>query len=105
MAVKNNAEAVGAKPGYSLSDIEELERMSIEKANKVISAIENAMAVWDASEDKPADLKPRLNRLKIVYDVLTNWERGMLKAKAKNEDLEERVERLREFNGICRTYV
>ncbi len=107
MAIKRDSRPVrqgGSETQYAISDVEELEKLSLERANKAISAIENAMAVWDASEDKPADLEPRLNRLKYIYEELTAWEKKMLKSRGKKEDMEARIERLMEFSGICRTY-
>jgi hypothetical protein len=86
--------------GYTAADIEELERLSLEKANRAISAIENALAVWDATPDKPEQLKHRVNRLKSVHAVLSGWERKMLRARG----IDARAAILKEFVGICSTY-
>ena len=102
MADKSNA--ADAMPEYSSSDIENLEKLSMEKSDEVISAIENAMAVWDASKEKPAGLELRLNRLRYLYEALVKWETKMLRYSAKKNDLAARVERLKEFSGICRRY-
>jgi len=110
MAKRNDpaAEAGGSgrpeTPAYAASDIEEMERMTLEKANRTLSAIENAMAVWESSEEKPEDLKPRIARLRQIYEALANWEKKMLQSMAKKEDMDARVSRLREFSDICYAY-
>ena len=88
----------------SLQDIGKMEQNAINKANNAISAIENAMAVWDSSTDKPEDLKPRIVRLRFFYDAVMNWEREMLQVLGRNDLVESRVERLKEFTDICLTY-
>lgn len=89
---------------YSLKDVEEMEKLALEKANKAISAIENAIAVWDASKEKPEDLKPRIVRLRYFYEALTAWEKKMLQTMGKEDKLGPRVERLKEFTEICYGY-
>ncbi len=91
-------------PGYSVKDVEEMEKLALDKANKAISAIENAIAVWDASKDKPEDLKPRMVRLKYFYEALTGWEKKMLQTMGKEDQIGPRVERLKEFTEICYSY-
>ncbi|MFN7991187.1 MAG: hypothetical protein U0R44_03435 [Candidatus Micrarchaeia archaeon] len=93
-----------ADKGYSASDVAEMEKLAIEKANKAISAIENAIAVWDASAVKPEDMAPRMAQLKNFLEALTSWERNALKSIGKEDMLKERVERLKEFASICYAY-
>jgi hypothetical protein len=88
-------------PSYSSSDIARMEKLTIEKANKAISATENAMAMWEASLQKPEDVGMRVGRLKYFYDQITVWERKMLKSMAKKEDMVTRIKLLREFSDIC----
>jgi hypothetical protein len=97
-------EAARGKNAYSVSDIDDMEKQALDKANKAISAIENAIAVWEASQDKPEDLKPRMIRLKYFYDALSNWEKKLLKSMGRQDQVGERVERLKEFTEICLTY-
>lgn len=92
------------KAGYSLSDVEEMEKKALNSANKALSAIENALAVWDASQQKPQDLQIRINRLRYFHDALSNWEKKMLKSMAKRSEVNERMQVLREFSDICYTY-
>lgn len=88
-------------PSYSSSDIARMEKLTIEKSNKAISAIENAMAMWESSLQKPEDVGMRIGRLKYFYDQITKWERKMLKSMAKKEDMVTRIKLLREFSDIC----
>ncbi len=88
----------------SLNDIDKMEQSAIDKANNAISAIENAMAVWNSSTDKPEDLKPRIARLRFFYDAIVNWERKMLPVRGQNDLVEARVEGLKEFTDICLAY-
>lgn len=96
------AETRAAK--YTLGDIDDMEKLTLEKANKALSAIENALAVWDASGNKPDDLRPRINRLKSFYEALAGWERKVLQSMARHEDVDMRIEHLREFSDICHAY-
>ncbi len=95
--------AGGKLPAYNESDIDELEKVALERANKALSAIENAIAVWEHSAEKPDELQPRINRLKAIHDALANWEKKVLRSMGK-PDMASRVENLREFSDICFTY-
>ena len=89
---------------YSLEHIDDLEKLTLDKANKAISAIENAMAVWEASPEKPDDLKARIIRLRYFYEAVTNWERKALRTIGSAVAVGARVERLKEFSDLCSTY-
>lgn len=91
-------------PDLSISDVEDMEKTALDKANKAISAIENALAVWDASKEKPEELKPRMLRLKFFYEAISNWEKKMIKTMGKEDKIGPRVERLKEFTEICHSY-
>lgn len=93
-----------AGPEYSLSEIAQMERFALEKANRTISAIENAFAVWDAASAKPEDQELRMERLRVFYDAIVAWEKKTLKTLGKDDQAQERVERLREFVRICQRY-
>ncbi len=90
--------------GYVVADVGRMEALALEKANKAISAIENAVAVWEASAEKPKDLSERMSQLKNFYEALTDWEKKALKTAGKEDMVEERVERLKEFAKICYAY-
>jgi len=91
----------GVIPSYSPSDIARIEKLTIEKANKAISTIEDAFAAWDASPQKTEDAAMRVGRLKYFYEQITKWERKMLKSMARKEDMVARINLLREFSDIC----
>ncbi len=101
---KSPLKRVVVRTEYSLSDVTTMERKCLEKANKAISAIENAIAVWDAAKEKPAELEPRLQKMRYFHDSLSVWEKKMLKAMTRKEDINTRIQRLREFSDICYTY-
>jgi|GEM_PF-1890994 len=89
---------------FTVSQVEDMEKRALEKANHAISAIENAMAVWDATKEKPDDLRVRIDRLRYFHSSLSDWETKMLKAIAKRQGVNERIRVLREFNDIVYTY-
>lgn len=89
---------------YSNDDVVRLEKESLEKANRAISSIENALATWNAAKVKPVDLAPRVNKLRYFHDALSTWEKKMLKAMGTTQDVQERIGRLREFSDICYMY-
>lgn len=91
-------------PDYSASDVEQMEQLTMNKANKALTTIESALAAWDASEEKPEDMALVVNRLRFFHDAVAEWEKKMLISISKGADISERVERLREFSNICHTY-
>lgn len=97
------SDAVG-RPAYTESDIDDMEKATLEKANKALSAIENALAVWESSKEKPEELQLRVNSLRRFYEALAAWEKKMLKAMARKEELDARIGLLREFSDICYLY-
>ena len=103
VAMAKNSGKKTSPAEYSLDQIDRLEELSLEKANKAISAIENAIAVWEASPDHPEELKARVIRLKYFYDAILDWEKKALVTMG-SEAIGERVERLKEFAEICFTY-
>jgi uncharacterized protein (DUF1800 family) len=102
--VKNSAYGETKAGKRSMEDIDEMEKLTLEKANKALSVIENTLAIWEASREKPEDLKPRISRLRYFYEALTGWEKKMLKSMAKDEDVDARIGHLREFSDICHAY-
>jgi hypothetical protein len=93
---------IEGKQAYGEEDIERMEKQTLEKANRALSVIENTLAIWDASKEKPEDLRPRISRLKYFYEALAGWEKRVLTA--KNEDIDTRIGHLREFSDICHAY-
>jgi hypothetical protein len=89
---------------YSPYDLDKMEKLTLEKANKCISAIENAIAVWELAKDKPEDMESQISRMKNFYEALTSWEKKMLKSMGKKGKIKNRVDRLKEFISICYAY-
>jgi hypothetical protein len=86
------------------SNIGQFEKEAIEKANKAISAIESALAAWDATKEKPEELKVKAERYRHFAEALSGWERKMLLASGKKRTFAERVEMLEEFVDLCNAY-
>jgi hypothetical protein len=93
-----------AKPReqFDASEVEKTEKLALDTASKTISAIENAMAMWDATKNKPPDLKESMIRMKYFHGALSDWAKKMLKS--RKADITSRVELLREFSDICYAY-
>jgi len=87
---------------FDASEVEKTEEAALKTANRAISAIENAMAIWEATRQKPADLKASMVRLRYFHGALSVWTRKMLRS--RKSDLPSRVELLREFSDICYSY-
>jgi len=85
-------------------NIEEVEKETIERANRALSALEVAMAKWDSTQKKPDYLAEKFERYKKLHDVLSDWETQMLRAMGKKENLARRLIRLQEFVRICQYY-
>ncbi len=85
-------------------NIGEIEQDTIQKVNKALSALESAIASWDASPDKSEDLQPRFMKYKRFHDALVDWETKMLRTPGSQLDFYSRMERLKEFSNICYTY-
>ncbi len=88
---------------YSPQQIDSLERDALNASNRIISSIENAMAVWEAAKDKPDGLEMTMTRLRNVRERLCVWEAGLLKS-AGRSGLPERVRQLQKFSEIFRYY-
>ncbi|MBU0532601.1 hypothetical protein KKB44_03845 [Candidatus Micrarchaeota archaeon] len=97
------------KKGKALSlvnkkNIDQIERETIQRVNKTLSALEVAIASWDAATDKPEDMKPKFMKYKWFHEALTEWERKALQSLSRKEEYESRLQRLQEFARICHAY-
>jgi hypothetical protein len=90
----------------SEKNIERFENETIEMASRAITVLEDALSKWEALKEKPEDLKPEFDAFRSFHDEIARWERSILQSRAKKEELdfESRVDRLREYARICRTY-
>jgi len=78
----------------------ELEERTITNVSHTMSAIENALAVWDASKRKPNKFRNRILKLRRFYGQISMWEKEALKNK-EHRDLIKCMKRLKRFNEIC----
>ncbi|MDD5172288.1 MAG: hypothetical protein PHF60_04605 [Candidatus ainarchaeum sp.] len=88
----------------SETNIDVVEKEAIEKVNRTITVLEGALATWDAAKEKPVDLKDRFSKYKQFHDALMSWETRALRSKGKTENINSRVQRLREFVDLCYAY-
>lgn len=94
------------KPGVqpvNRANIEQVEQETMQRVNKTISALEMAIASWDAAKEKPEDLKPKFMRYGQLHEVLSRWQTKALRSLGK-ADYDERVQLLWEFVDLCKTY-
>lgn len=92
----------GVQPVNS-GNMEQVEKETMEKVNRTISALETAMAAWDAAREKPEELKPKFTRYNQLHEVLSRWQTKALRSLGKAE-YGERVQLLWEFVDLCKTY-
>jgi hypothetical protein len=86
------------------SNIDKVENETIEKVSRTITVLEGALATWEASEEKPAELEEKFTRYRKFRDALAVWETSALKARGKEESFDTRVRRLKDFINICYSY-
>lgn len=86
------------------SNIAEEERETIRIASSTISALESALAAWEAAKDKPEEFAEKFGRYAKFRDSLAEWLTLMLRAKDNGDGLKARQGRLRDFIRICRDY-
>ncbi|MEW6722714.1 MAG: hypothetical protein AB1324_05620 [Candidatus Micrarchaeota archaeon] len=85
-------------------NIDGVEQETVQKVNQTITVLESAIATWEGSPEKPADLKPKFDRYKKFHDALSEWAGKSLKARGKKEEFGDKLKRLREFVDICHAY-
>jgi len=101
---KKNAQAPPSAGTICESNIAEVEDEALERVNRAIILIEDALARWDNASEKPAGLDGQAKRYRRLLDDFNGWARKMLIAKNSGDDFNTRLERLREFIAICRDY-
>ncbi len=91
-------------PQIDEASIGSFEEEALRAANSVFSTLEGALAAWDASKEKPPELRKTAARYRMFAESIANWERKMLIIKGKKRDFKERVRMLQEFADICMSY-
>jgi hypothetical protein len=75
--------------------LEYIENKALEKANIAISSIENAMAIWESTKEKPDEFHEEMELLREKHGKLTVWVKEMIKAKRAGRN--ERARALKKF--------
>ena len=88
----------------SEKNIDLVEKETIARANKALSALEIAIASWDAAETKPEHLRDKFKKYRRLHSALSDWEEGMLKALGKKQEFQERISRLQDYVRIYSYY-
>lgn len=103
MAKKKPSKKKSGKGVPKKTDTASVEKETIERANRTITAIEQFLAKWDASNIKPEIMLPQVEKVKKFHNELAKWEKRAVKAQKKSTD-KARLKRLHEFVVICRNY-
>jgi hypothetical protein len=85
-------------------ELKGIEEETLDKVTKTISAIKNAIFIWQSSRIKPSELRLRIGRLKQFHDALADWGLKFGKAKTEGAGREKRITMIREFVEICYDY-
>jgi len=101
---KKMAQPAAAPDVISESNIAEVEKEALERVSRAISILEDALAKWEASSEKPDEMKEEVERYRRLLEQFSGWERGALIARGSGEDFKTRLGRLKEFIAICRGF-
>ncbi len=91
--------AGGERFSFDIKDMDRMESLALEESNRIIGAIEVAVASWEAAGERPVELRPRILKLKDIHRSLSVWERSMLLSLAK-KSMERRIAQLARFAEI-----
>ncbi len=94
----------GAHPELTDADIVESEKATMENVSRTISALEVAMAEWDALTKKPDDLAAKMEHYKKVHEALADWQIRAARS-FESDSREARVRLLWEFVDLCHAYL
>lgn len=78
------------------------EKETLSVASSTITALESALASWEASKDKPEGMAEKFRAYAWLRDELAGWTSRMLHS--GRSSLRERQKMLSEFAAICRRY-
>jgi len=85
------------------TDAVSVEEETVRRVERTLTAISTFLSRWDSSGFKPADMYPHITRMKRFREELQAWQKEAVRAKSR-QDEGARIERLRNFVLICRTY-
>ena len=90
--------------GVSDEELDEIESDTLRNAAKTVSAIEDAVSVWNAAMVKPDDMASTLERLKKFRAALMKWGLECGKLRASRAGKQTRIDMLHRFVEICYAY-
>ena len=84
------------------ASVAKTEKLVLRRITASMPAIEHAISSWDSAGQKPADLKPKVMRLKRFYNEISSWRRRY--GAYAGRPPEKKLAMLREFVSICYAY-
>ncbi len=90
--------------GVSEEQLKGIESDTLRNAAKTVSAIEDAISVWNAAMVKPEDMSSTLERLKKFRTALMSWGVECGKLRASRAGKQTRIDMLHRFVEICYAY-
>jgi hypothetical protein len=91
-------------PRVNENSIHILEGKTMKKASRLISKLEIALAKWNNEIANPPGYEDRFRNYEILLGQVTNWQKRMLRSRGRNESMETRLRRLREYANILQSH-
>ncbi len=85
-------------------NIGSIEEEAIQMVNRTLSALEEAIAAWESSPEKPAELGERYKSYLLMRDELSKWARKFLLARSEERTFQGRLDLIRELCDICQVF-
>lgn len=90
------------RPARDLNEIDMMELQAIAKVRLAIVWLEFAVKGWNSSKVKPKDLKEKFLYYKKLHDDLVRWENMARKYEGKPDQLELRLDILKNLVPLLR---
>ncbi len=90
-------------PGIDDDSLQVVEKLTEQKVNRTLSALEIAMSAWEGAGNKPSGLEDDYKKMKWLHAELTQWAKASIREIHK-ADVESRLKRLRRFYKICKGF-
>ncbi|MEW6721922.1 MAG: hypothetical protein AB1324_01530 [Candidatus Micrarchaeota archaeon] len=82
------------------ANIGAIEKENLEFANRLISALEGAIAAYENASEKPPELRGKYESFKRLHEEVSAWLRDMLHGMNAGMTFEERMRMLERFVKI-----
>jgi len=99
-----SARRSGTFSGVSEKDISQAEKETRERVNHALATLKIALASWEATKKKPADLKPKFIKYHRLHEVLNDWQKREAELQAGKAGFDDRIQMLWEYVDICQMY-